>query len=105
MVIITWDLNINKKIYTWDERLIISLRNQGTQVRHSIERIAKKVHNTINLIENCSIDTNTSVHNRDIGIKCQSYVNYKNNENNHTNSRISICSDTLHTTTNKQSLE
>ena len=34
---------------TCDDRLTISLRNQGTQVRDSIDKMAKKVIKTTNL--------------------------------------------------------
>ena len=35
--------------HTCDDRLIISLSNQGTQVRDNIDRTAKNVINTTNL--------------------------------------------------------
>lgn len=37
------------KKHTGEERLVISLRNHGTQVRDNIEQTTIKVHNTTNL--------------------------------------------------------
>jgi hypothetical protein len=38
-----------KKNLTWDERLIIILRNQGTPVRERIERMARNVISSTSL--------------------------------------------------------
>lgn len=43
-------IKIKRNVSTWDDRLIIRLRNQGIQVRDNIDRTAKNVIKVTNLI-------------------------------------------------------